>query len=110
VAIDVTGRMGGFARGQRPRLAQAERPLRRALTGSDAAIPRLGETIVRTVMVGSADTVTAARLHADTVITPAVDGIGLMEWSAIARVRETGRIAARRALEADPTLPARLGA
>jgi predicted acylesterase/phospholipase RssA len=59
--------------------------------------------------VGSVDTVAAARLHADLVITPNVDGIGLMEWRAIARVRELGREAARSALAGDPDLPGRLG-
>jgi predicted acylesterase/phospholipase RssA len=61
------------------------------------------------VTVGSIDTVAAARLHADVVITPAVESIGLMEWGALARVRELGRVAARQALAADPGLPERLG-
>ena len=80
------------------------------MTGSEAPIPRLGETIVRTVTAGSIDTVAAARLHADVVITPDVEGIGLMDWDALARVRELGRVAAREALSADPGLSARLGA
>jgi predicted acylesterase/phospholipase RssA/CRP-like cAMP-binding protein len=109
IAVDVTGRMGQFARARRPGLERVGRPLRRALTGSEAPIPRLGETIVRTVTVGSIDTVAAARLHADVVITPAVESVGLMEWGALARVRELGRVAARQALAADPDLPQRLG-
>jgi predicted acylesterase/phospholipase RssA len=64
---------------------------------------------LRTLTVGSIDTVIAARLHADLVITPQVDGVGLMEWSAIARMRELGQEAARKALAADPDLPGRLG-
>jgi len=55
------------------------------------------------------DTVAAARLHAELVITPRVDGVGLVEWRAIKRVRELGREAARQALAADPDLPRRLG-
>jgi predicted acylesterase/phospholipase RssA/CRP-like cAMP-binding protein len=109
IAVDVTGRIGQFGPARRPGLERLGRPLRRALTGSEAAIPRLGETIVRTVTVGSIDTIAAARLHADVVITPGVEGIGLMEWGALARVRELGRAAARDALNADPDLPARLG-
>jgi predicted acylesterase/phospholipase RssA len=108
IAVDVTGHMGGFTRPKRPRAAQLERPIRRALTGGEAAIPRLSETILRTVTVGSIDTVAAARLHADLVITPPVDGVGLMEWGAIARVRDIGRRAAHEALEADPELARRL--
>ncbi len=108
IAVDVTGRMGQFKRAQRPALARLGRPVRRGLTGSVAEIPRLGETIVRTVTVGSSDTVAAARLHADLVITPQVDGIALMDWKAIARVRELGREAARRALAAHPELTSRL--
>jgi NTE family protein len=110
VAVDVTGPVGQFKRAQRPKLERLGRPLRRALTGSDDTIPRLGETIVRSVTVGSIDTVAAARLHADVVITPAVAGIGLLDWSSLERVRELGRQAARAALAADPELPAKLGA
>jgi predicted acylesterase/phospholipase RssA len=109
IAVDVTGRIGQFERTRRPGLERAGRRLRRAMTGSDAPIPRLGETIVRTVTAGSIDTVAAARLHADVVITPGVEGIGLMDWGALARARELGRVAAREALIADPDLSARLG-
>lgn len=108
IALDVTGHMGEFRQPQRPGIARLARPARRALTGSEAEIPRLGETILRTVAVGSIDTVAAARLHAELVITPQVEGIGLMEWDAIARVRELGRQAARDALAANPDLQTRL--
>jgi predicted acylesterase/phospholipase RssA len=91
-------------------MERAGRPLRRALTGTDAPVPRLGETMVRTLTVGSIDTVAAARLHADLVIAPEVEGIGLMEWRALDRVRHLGRAAARQALAGDPDLPARLAA
>jgi NTE family protein len=109
IAVDVTGGIGRFQRAQRPGLARLARPVRRALTGSEAEVPGLAETILRTLTVGSVDTVAAARLHADLVITPNVDGIGLMEWRAIARARELGREAARQALTADPDLPGRFG-
>ena len=108
VAVDVTGPGGRFKTAQRPRLNTLTRPLRRALTGSDVAIPRLGETIVRAVTVGSIDTVTTARTHADLVITPAVAGTGLLDWKALMQVRELGRAAARRALDDEPELLARL--
>jgi NTE family protein len=104
----VTGRIGQFKRPQRPRLAQLGRGVRRALTGNEAEIPRLGETMLRTLTVGSIDTVVAARRHADLVITPRVDGIGMMQWGELARVRELGRAAAREALAA-PALRERVG-
>ncbi len=110
IAVDVTGGMGRFQQNQRPGLARLSKPMRRMLTGSEAELPGLAETIVRTLTVGSIDTVAAARLHAELVITPAVDGIGLMEWRAIDRARELGRRAAREALAADPGLPARVAA
>ena len=44
----------------------------------------------------------AARRHADAVITPDVAGIGMLDWKELARVREAGRAAVHRLLEADP--------
>jgi NTE family protein len=108
IAVDVTGRVGQFKPAERPGGARLGRPLRRALTGSEAEIPRLGETIVRTLTVGSIDTVAAARIHADLVIAPQVDGIGLMDWNALPRVRELGRKAARETLARHPDLLYRL--
>jgi predicted acylesterase/phospholipase RssA/CRP-like cAMP-binding protein len=99
IAVDVSGRVGGFGQGGRPGLERFRRPLRRFLTGGEAELPRLGETVVRTVTVGSIDTADAARRHADLVIAPEVDGIGLLDWKRLERVREIGREAARSALE-----------
>jgi hypothetical protein len=42
------------------------------------------------------------------VITPAVAGIGLLDWKALPEVRALGREAARRAMAADPELFSRL--
>ncbi|MFL5859519.1 MAG: patatin-like phospholipase family protein [Solirubrobacteraceae bacterium] len=109
IAVDVTGRTGHFGGAQRGVVARLGRPVRHALTGNDAEIPRLGETIVRTLTVGSIDTIAAARLHADLIIGPRVEGIGLMDWKAFPRVVELGRQAAREALEANPDLSERLG-
>ncbi len=110
IAVDVTGGFGRFQQTQRPGMARLSKPMRRLLTGSEAELPNVAETLVRTLTVGSVDTVAAARLHADLVITPPVDGVGLMEWGAIDRVRELGRRAAREALAADPELAARVAA
>ena len=108
IAVDVSGRVGQFRRRERPRIARLGRPIRRALTGSDAEIPRLGETIMCTVTVGSIDTLAAAHLHADLVIAPQIEGIGLLDWKALWRVVELGRRAAREALAAEPDLASRL--
>lgn len=108
IAVDVSGRPGNFRRPQRSRLARIGRPVRRALTGNDGQMPRLGETLMRTVTVGSIDTFAAAHENADIVITPQVEGIGLLDWKAFPRVVELGRAAARDALAANPDLIARL--
>jgi predicted acylesterase/phospholipase RssA len=108
IAVGVTGRIGQFTRPQRPGLARGGRPIRRVLTGGEAEILRLGETIVRTVAAGSIDTVRAARPHADVGITPPVDAIGLMDRKALPLVVEAGRQAAREPLAANPDLPSRL--
>jgi predicted acylesterase/phospholipase RssA/CRP-like cAMP-binding protein len=108
IAVDVTGARSEFRRPQRPRLASLGGVVRRALTGREAEIPRLGETIVRTVTVGGVDTVAAARQHADLVITPSIEGVGLLDWGAIGNARELGRRAAAEALAADPDLVRRL--
>jgi NTE family protein len=109
IAVDVSGRSGHFEREERRGLAPLARSVRHALTGSEAQIPRLGETIVRSVLVGSRDTVAASRRHADLTITPQVDGIGLLEWKALPRARLLGRRAAHEALEAATDLHERLG-
>lgn len=99
VASDVTsrdGRWAGRTRGEHDRLA---RRLRSALTGSEDPLPRLGETLFRTFTLGSADTAAAARAHADLVVVPQVDGVGLMDWKQLPRLRDAGRAAAAAALD-----------
>lgn len=103
IAVDVTGTTGQVRRRPgRPGLNRIRDATRRALTGSDGRVPRLGETLLRTVTVGSTDTVSAARQHADFVISPAVDGVNLMNFHQLPVVREAGRVAAREALASAP--------
>lgn len=102
VAVDVTGEIGSFRKPGRPGIERLGSPFRRYLTGSEADVPRLAETIVRTVTVGSADTAEAARRHADLVIQPDVGGVGLLDWRQLDYVRLSGRKAARMALESNP--------
>ena len=53
-------------------------------------------------MLGSVDTAEHAQRHADLVIEPRVEGIGLLAWKRIEDMREAGRTAAREALEKAP--------
>ena len=106
IAVDATGPQRQLKPAQRPLPARIGRSVRRALTGSEHTIPRFTETIVRSMTVGSTNSAAAA----DLVITPAIEGIGLLDWKAIDRMRELGRDAARKALDSDPGLLTRLGA
>jgi hypothetical protein len=71
--------------------------VRRALTGNELPTPHLGATIVRAITAGRTD-VHAARLSADVVIAPDVNGVGLTDWTSLPRAVELGRRAARKAL------------
>ncbi|HEY4427140.1 MAG TPA: MFS transporter [Solirubrobacteraceae bacterium] len=71
----------------------AERPRRAGVA------PGLGETLTRVLLLGSANTSEAARRHADLVIKPRAEGVGLLEFHQLDAARESGRAAAREALE-----------
>jgi NTE family protein len=75
---------------------------RRLITGQDVELPRLAETMLRTLALASSDTVTAARQHADVVIRPVIDGAGLLDWKQLPHMRDAGRIAVRELVETDP--------
>lgn len=64
--------------------------------------PSLGETITRVLLLGSENTTEAARRHADLLIKPRPEGIGLLEFHQLDTAREAGRVAAREALERAP--------
>jgi predicted acylesterase/phospholipase RssA len=64
--------------------------------------PSLGETLTRVLLLGSENTSEAARRHADLVIKPRAEGVGLLEFHQLDAAREAGRIAAREALEHAP--------
>jgi predicted acylesterase/phospholipase RssA len=51
------------------------------------------------LLIGSANTSEAARRHADLVIKPRAEAIGLLEFHQLDAAREAGRVAAREALE-----------
>ena len=107
IAVDVSSRFEPPARGRgggvgRPGLRELSARLRRAIIGWDTPLPSFGETLTRTVVLGSIDTAEAAQKHADVVIAPAVQGIGLVEFGRIAEIRAQGAAAAREALERLP--------
>jgi EmrB/QacA subfamily drug resistance transporter len=71
-------------------------------------IPALGETLLRTMMIGSGGAVAAASARGATVVTPATLGVGLLEFHQMDRMVQAGRDAARALLtEAGPDLSQR---
>ena len=90
VAVSIS--MGGSGP-RRPGLAPGEevpRPPR---------VPALGETLLRTMMIGSGGAVAAARRHGAAVVTPSTRGAGLLEFHQFDRLVAAGRDAARALLE-----------
>jgi NTE family protein len=74
----------------------------RPLAGGGPPPPGLGETLTRLLLLASSNTSQAAERHADLVIRPRSDGVGLLEFHQLDRAREAGRFAARSALEDAP--------
>jgi NTE family protein len=66
------------------------------------SLPGFTETLTRLVMIGSADTREAGRRYADLVITPQNDGVGILEFHQLDRMKDAGRRAAVEALETAP--------
>ena len=64
--------------------------------------PSLPETLTRLLLLGSENTAQAARRHADLVIRPRAEGVGLLEFASLDTAREAGRVAARKVLERTP--------
>ena len=88
---------------------RAGRRARQRATGEDGApsegelrTPSLGETLARVLLLGSSNTSESARRHADWIITPRAEGVGLLEFHQLDQAREAGRAAAREALENAP--------
>lgn len=72
------------------------------INGGDVATPRtpsLGETLARVLLLGSANTSEAASRHANLVIRPRPEGVGLLEFHQLDAARQAGRAAALQALE-----------
>ena len=93
VAVNIS--MGGSGEGGRTRAGPPR-------------IPALGETLLRTMMIGSGGAVAAASARGATVVTPATLGVGLLEFHQMDRMVQAGRDAARALLaEAGPDLSQR---
>jgi predicted acylesterase/phospholipase RssA len=106
VASDVSARFQPPAmrpqRGRRPRTAWLAAKLRGWVVGTDALLPGFGETVVRSILLGSTDTAEAAARYADVVIEPAVAGVGLLAWDRTDDMIDAGRLAAEKALAEAP--------
>ena len=96
VAVNIA--MGGGApRSDGPGAVAAPRPVR---------VPALGETLMRTIFIGSAGAIDTARAAGAVVVTPSTQGVGLLEFHQLDRMVESGRAAGRAVLaEAGDRLP-----
>jgi NTE family protein len=90
IAVDVKTTFERPERGPAETRARDDRPPRP---------PSLGETLTRVLLLGSTNTSEAARRHADLLIKPRAEGVGLLEFHQLDTAREAGRVAAREALE-----------
>src|SRR2546428_7129508 len=68
-----------------PAAAEAHMAQRRVSSGRP---PSLGETLTRVLLLGSANTSAAARRHADVVIKPRAEAVGLLEFYQLDWVRD----------------------
>jgi NTE family protein len=106
IASDVTAQFQ-VARRSRTAAGRARTRFRESVLGLGHEIPlRLHEIVVRTITLGSIDTVEASQRHAHLVIRPDVGDAGIVDFERIDDLRRAGRDAARAALEANPELAA----
>jgi NTE family protein len=107
VAVDVSSRFEPPSRraggAGRPRLTRLSARLRTAVIGWETPLPSFRETLMRTIVLGSIDTAEAAQQHANLVIAPAVQGVGLVDFGRIDEVRAQGAVAARAVLDGLPS-------
>jgi NTE family protein len=86
VAVNIAMGGGGGSAGGRSRTGRPR-------------VPALGETLLRTMMIGSGGAVAAARAQGAWVVTPPTLGVGLLEFHQLDRMIQAGRSAARALLE-----------
>ncbi len=68
-------------------------------SGRPLRIPALGETLMRTMMIGSGGAADQARAAGAYVVTPPSLGVGLLEFHQMDRMVQAGRMSARALLE-----------
>jgi predicted acylesterase/phospholipase RssA len=61
-------------------------------------VPALGDTLMRTMMIGSAGAVESARSRGAWVVAPSSMGVGLLEFHQFDRMVQSGRAAVRQLL------------
>jgi NTE family protein len=87
-----------------PSIVQPPGFIRRLLTGTDAALPPLQETLLRTIDLAASSGNLRELPHVAAIIEPDVSAIGLLDFKNIDAAVDAGRIATRAALEAHPNL------
>ena len=106
IALDVTALTrhpgAGRRRFRRPRARRAAHRLHAWITGAEEAPLALPDALVRSVVLGSADTVAAARRHADLVIAPHLPDVEMLDYHRLEDALDAGRVAAAAALEHIP--------
>jgi predicted acylesterase/phospholipase RssA/CRP-like cAMP-binding protein len=78
---------------------QSDGPGAAAAVVRPVRIPALGETLMRTIFIGSGGATETARAAGAIVVTPSTMGVGLLEFHQIDRMIESGRAAARAVLD-----------
>jgi NTE family protein len=81
------------------------RPASATQTADPPRVPGIGDTLMRTMTMGSGMAAAATLAQADVVIRPDTRGVGLLEFHQIDQAREAGRTATREVL---PQIVARL--
>ncbi|WP_102417546.1 patatin-like phospholipase family protein [Mycobacterium sp. 4858] len=89
-----------------PAVLQPPRLVRHLLTGTDAAVPPLQETLLRAVDLAASRGDLRALPRVAAVIEPDISAIGPLDFKKIDAALEAGRAATRAALEAQPHLVA----
>jgi len=111
IAVDVSA---GYrpretrTRSARPGLEPAGRGLRRLVTGHEQVLPGIREVLGASMDMRGVIASAVQPLAADLLIRPPVTDMGIFEWERLDDVIESGREAARAALEANPELVAGL--
>ena len=90
--------------GPLPSAVQPPAFLRRLLTGTDAALPPLQETLLRTVELASSKVNLLELPRIAGIVEPDISTIGPLDFKMIDVALEAGRVAAHAALEAHPDL------